>query len=335
MNHLPSALFLITLQMAAVAHAQPNESSARNCTVLKLNKVLFAEENHTPTAGYYCLDRDITVPLVRDWHAGGAEKYYNPRSYSYLDIWASGTSIDFNGHTLTLKAYGITGIACGSANPSDNSPCIGLSIRNGKIRTRFGSGVDARNYVLRDYRYPQAGIRIESMHIQVENKASEAIGISIMGAGSVIRNNIIEIDSTGESLARAVSLFGSGALIENNLIVYKGPVGKSVYAVSEEEKREYALDSAPIVLADGDSTIIRNNDIVIQRGLFGTPPKHAIALFRSKDVVLENNRVYGASTLYKAFDEKSSIVDKGGNEFRSIFRRPWSRPKTPVSGSND
>lgn len=330
MKRLFALLFLTP--MAATANAQPEEPPA-DCTVLKLNKTLFAEENDIDSSGRYCLDRDMTVPISRDWHAGGGEKKYNPDSYSYLSILKPHVSTDFKGHTLTIKTFGITAISCGSGNDWDKSPCIGFSLRNGGIHTRYGGGVSLRSYQLNG-QYPQAGL-IENMHMQI--KANEADGIFIMGTGSVIRNNIIEIEATGEGMARAVSLFGSGALIENNLIVYKGQAGKSVYyeTTSAEYHNEYAFDSAPIVLADGDGTIIRNNDIVIQRGLFGTPPKHAIALFRSKDVVLENNRVYGASTLYKAFDEKSSIVDKGGNEFRSIFRRPWSRPKTPVSGSND
>lgn len=322
MNRLPGVLLLIMIsQMAAVANAQQEELRT-GCTVLKLSKILFSDENTISSSGRYCLDRDMTVPLVRDWHVGGVEKRYNPQSYSYIGVVdAPSTSIDFEGHTLTLKAYGVTGIGCGSANSYDGLPCMGLSIRNGTIRTRFGSGVIVENYVPNKNHYPQAGIRIEGMHIQVENKRSEATNIFIVGAGAIIRNNIIEIETTGDSLTRAVNLFGSGALIENNLIVYKGPAGHGEGA--------HPIESAPIILTDADGTIIRNNDIVIQRGLFGTPPKYAIGLFRSKGVMLENNRVYGADALYKAFDEKSSVVDKGGNEFRSIFRRPWSRPKTP------
>lgn len=305
--------------MAAIAYAQHEEFST-GCTVLKLSKTLFSDVNAISSSGRYCLNRDTTVPLVRDWHAGGGEKYFGGGVYDYITINTSKTTLNFNGHTVKVKPFGIIGVLCSDGN----FKCTDVTIQNGKIATNSGIGIlmqyPGRNYLVTNN-------VIENMHIIVSNKGNNVSGIAAAGGGIVVRNNIIEVEADKDAWNKVIDLAGSGALIENNLIIFKGPVGKSVYPVSEEEKREYALDSAPIVLADGDGTIIRNNDIVIQRGLLGTPPKYAIGLFRSKDVVLENNRIYGADVLYKAFDEKSSVVDKGGNEFRSIFRRPWSHPK--------
>src|SRR5207245_1502586 len=129
--------------------------------------------------------------------------------------------------------------------------------------------------------------------------ASIAVTIGIKGAANTIRGNTIEI-TDGQA---GIYLYGPNQVIENNVIIFKGKAA--------------VPSAAAIKLHLGDGSIIRNNIIVIDSGDGPEVPQSAISLIDSKGVVIENNRVYGTSTLWKDWDGASSAMESGTTWLRS------------------
>ena len=127
--------------------------------------------------------------------------------------------------------------------------------------------------------YPERRVLIEHMNIKIK---SDKPAIMIQGAGTVIRNNVIEVDG-----GTAIWLGGPNALVENNTIIING-------------NKEPVTADAAIRLKHGDGAIFRNNKIIIK----GKANRRAVSTFNSAGFVFENNTIYGLDKnepLAKAF----------------------------------
>ena len=127
--------------------------------------------------------------------------------------------------------------------------------------------------------YPERHVLIEHMNIRIK---SDKPAIMVQGAGTVIRNNVIEVDG-----GTAIWLGGPNALVENNTIIING------------DKEPVTADAA-IRLKHGDGAIFRNNKIIIK----GKANRRAVSTFNSAGFIFENNTLYGPNKnepLAKAF----------------------------------
>jgi hypothetical protein len=115
-------------------------------------------------------------------------------------------------------------------------------------------------------KYPNRNIRIENMSIR-----SSDVGIIVQGAGTVIRDSVIEV-KTGT----AIWIYGPNALIENNTIIVHGD-----YKLLDAD--------APIRLHHGNGAVIRGNRIIIA----GNSRKRIISAFDTGSFTLEGNRFQG------------------------------------------
>ena len=111
-------------------------------------------------------------------------------------------------------------------------------------------------------------------------------GIRLMGSHNRITNSRIEVTDSKS----AIYLFGPDNVIENNIIVFRG--------------RGVTPSAAPIKLHHGDRTIIRNNVIIMEGP--DQDVRQAVSLIESRDVMLENNRVYGTGPVVQPYGEGSS-----------------------------
>lgn len=152
--------------------------------------------------------------------------------------------------------------------------------------------------------YQQRSIRIENIHInaryskKISSRARDG-AINIQGAGTIIRNCVIETDGS-----TALWLFGPNAVIENNTIIVHGasPVREA---------------DAPIRLHHGDGALIRNNRIVIKDGA----NRRGISVFDTGAITVEKNTFYGMTEkddVAKAFTGSLEIKESG-----SRFEPAW------------
>jgi len=307
--------------------------------------------------GRYCLSEDITAPkplVPRDSHEG-------PGNDGLLKIFGNDVTVDLQGHTLYAEISGtglLQSRFAGREDALNNRPSRRhITVRNGTLRSRTSFGIRfgemfnhgvfaslASDYTAYSSRqvmgpaeraklaagevdqyvessmkklkedlprsvddFPMTRHRIEDLRIESNTMGSLGgqnaflTALGIQGGGNVIRNNTIEVTS-GHA---AIYLFGPDQIIENNIIVFKG--------------RPATPSAAPIKLHMADGSIIRNNDIVVE-GWEGLP-EAAISLVDSKNVRIENNRIYGIKTAYKTWDEQSAAVTSD-NDFRILVRRP-------------
>jgi hypothetical protein len=129
--------------------------------------------------------------------------------------------------------------------------------------------------------YPVRNLRIENMRIRTKD-----VAVVLQGAGTVIRDSIIEVDS-----GTALWLYGPDAVIENNTIIVNGR------DTSDSPLREA---DAAIRLHHADGAVIRNNRIVIK----GNAPKRIVSTFETGPFTLESNRFQGVTNkdvIAKAF----------------------------------
>ena len=123
--------------------------------------------------------------------------------------------------------------------------------------------------------YPDRSLRFENLIIRTRNT-----GIVVQGAGTVIRNNIIETDD-----GTAIWSYGPNALIENNTIIVHGTddgPGGPIFPRPAD---------APIRVHHADGTIIRNNRIII----LGRHPDRALSVFDTGEFRFEANKIYGVT----------------------------------------
>jgi hypothetical protein len=114
-------------------------------------------------------------------------------------------------------------------------------------------------------------------------------GITIMGRRNTIRNSRIEVNNP----RAGIYLFGPDNLIENNILIFRG--------------KPRTESAAPIKLHAGSRTIIRNNVIIMDTA----SPRQAVSLIESDDVVLQNNRIFGAGELVRRYDDASGFKSTG------------------------
>jgi hypothetical protein len=334
------ALFLLAALAAALwlpAHAQDDcvVPRATSATTSIWTALLDVTES-----GQYCLERSVKAPRIRGLF-GERDSPYD----AMLQIKASNVVFDLRGFSLDMEPINMRGVASGYwLDPSQQRR---ITVRNGSIHSRGGEAIafsaPPRGSLLADFQavyesvnprggafnrdaaagaykelidmlpktaadYQETAHLLESLTLVVEfggrNACRQCTAIRMKGASNTIRNSTIEI-ADGHA---AIHLFGPNQIIENNIIVFKG---KAALA-----------SAAAIILHQGDGTIIRNNDIIIQSA-GEEAPQAAIALIDSKNVLVEGNRVYGVTTLTRAWDERSSAIDRN-NDFRSLLRRPWA-----------
>ena len=145
--------------------------------------------------------------------------------------------------------------------------------------------------------YLQRNVLIEKMTITTQQAA-----IVIQGAGTVIRDNVIDV-----SAGTAIWIYGPGAVIENNTIIVHGRgLGKDPLLEAD----------APIRLIHGDGAIIRNNRIVAAADAH----HRAISLFNTGAIKVEGNRFEGMTAnddWAKAFLGTARVEAKD-NKFGSV-----------------
>lgn len=144
--------------------------------------------------------------------------------------------------------------------------------------------------------YQSRGIVLENLHIRVKR-----YGAVIEGGGTIVRNCVIEVDQHA-----ALFIYGPQALIENNVLIVNG-IGSS-------------LDGDAIVrLHGGSDSVIRNNQLVLAGGV----SRPAVSLASSRNVIMENNKLYGLENLFRALDDFSSLVQKDN---QNLPLTNWRKP---------
>jgi hypothetical protein len=147
--------------------------------------------------------------------------------------------------------------------------------------------VDPWNY------QPDTRFTLDNLNIKAGGR-----GVIMTGAGNVLRNSTIEVDSD-----TAVYLYGPGSVVEGNTFI-----------IHQNPKYPYpAARPAALKLRDADGALIRNNRFIVKGGPFGMfkgQAEVAINLLESRDVVIENNVIEGAKGLVRQ-DEASSMIEQG------------------------
>ena len=252
--------------------------------------------------GRYCLQGDITAVQRFDIHAGGFKSFGGQGliSIACSDRFPCGQggksgpfSIDLQNHNLIAEAENMIGV-------ENSSGPLNVTVRNGRIRVP-GRGYPNRGIYLRSQNtqqmvkgepctlstpgcedlaasetdgkrgpvYEATGYVIDTVDIRAGWR-----GVHIGGAGTVLRNSVIEVDGSV-----AVYQLGPGAVIENNTFIIHG----------KGERRAF---DAVLKLRDAHGAIVRNNTFVFRGGIFSKAPA-AINLLDSSDVLVTGNRFKG------------------------------------------
>lgn len=272
------------------------EDMACRPLVPQVNEKLVLEQG-----GQYCLARDLQIE--RRWNLPDAVSRLPKES---LVIAADRVTLDLQGHTIQAgnKSRGIK-----IGNEIEDRNAKGpqqITLRNGALDSEIAAGIDAgfdalsipsdreffgTSHWSSDYTrfvewrmrarpagpsgYRQRDIRIENMRIDARDRRptpdARPGAITIQGAGTVIRNCVIETNA-----GTAIWIFGPDAIIENNTIIVHG----------DAPLREA---DAPIRLHHADGAVIRNNRFIIK----GNAHQRGISVFDTGPVTVENNIFYG------------------------------------------
>ncbi len=203
------------------------------------------------TQGVYCLNANLETNLA----SGNA-----------ITITVNNVVIDLNGHKIGNLAAGQTTTANGIyAYQRQN-----ITIRNGTVRG-FYSGINLDD--TSPYTTSQGHI-IEDIRADLNTY----VGISVMGRGNIIRNNIVV--STGRtdvttSPAYGINIFGPGNRVINN----------DVY----ETKEHGASGAFGIYGYASNGAVIDNNRV--GNAALGTGTSYGIYLYSANDVLLTNNKI--------------------------------------------
>lgn len=134
--------------------------------------------------------------------------------------------------------------------------------------------------------YPARHITIENLKIKIKGGGRAIVR---QGAGTIIRNNVIEVEG-----GTAIWSAGPNAVIEGNTIIVTG------------RKNVVSADAA-IRLKHGGGAVIRNNRFIIKSGA----NKRLISVFDSGEFRFENNKVGGLKK-----DEKIAFAFSGTLKIR-------------------
>lgn len=245
----------------------------------------------------------------------------NPPEETMLRISAPDVKIDLGGHLLLGEARWTTGMEI-----DNNLNHKKVRVKNGRIITmrmpavsftslQYGpmlslfedfetkaSGVEKLRAFKFDVStqpraasaYPRTEHEVSSIFLQSE-RSNYVIGMQ--GAGNVVmRSKIVAINSDS-----GIYLFGPNSVIEDCIIIFKNYRGTQASA-------------APVRIHRGDGTIIRNNVIVIEGGRERELP--AISIIDSKNVLVENNKLYGTGLMVKKWDEQSEVREVHNQRLR-------------------
>jgi len=275
--------------------------------------------------GSYCLNSDVDV-----LGSTGPGMSHGTTNGTLLQIKTSNTSINLQGYSMHAIASGIKVV--GTDLVRNRSALHSIFINNGLMTSSTDSGIllglsnEPRGSLISDFgalsknlsereinysykyflsklpenslSYKRTAHQLFNLHITANSlgaKRPNMVGVAIMGGGNVIRNSVIEI-TQGQA---ALYLFGPDQIIENNVIW--------IHSNTNLEAK------AAIRLHQGDNSVIRNNDIIVEDCTFDKNCS-AIALFDSSGVKIEGNRIYGVKQVSSHFGASQSNVEEN-NEF--------------------
>lgn len=335
---MKNIFFTILLNLVICFANAQTPSSAEPCDNILTKRLSGSREfifDDIKKSGNYCLNENI-----KNGQPGYifAEGRFASSAGNILKVSASNVNIDLKGYML----HGMSGITGGRftkkiENAKKGEPSVeyigvkNIHIKNGTIymdglSVRLSTLIKGLSYssLLHDFEYtslnidkvltssaaesakeelqksqeklnnlradfPKSENILENLKITTE-EAERSPAVGLQGAGNIIRNSTIEVT---DGMA-TVYLFGPNQLIENNIIIFKGKASTP--------------SSAPIKIHLADNSIIRNNIIIID-SFNNKKPVSAVSIIDSKNVVLENNRIYGTNALWKAWDEVSSVKE--------------------------
>lgn len=155
--------------------------------------------------------------------------------------------------------------------------------------------------------YPIRNLHIENMRIRSQDYA-----VVLQGAGTVIRDSVIESDS-----GTALWLYGPNATIENNVFI--------VHCLSKKQSLQGRSQcqemDAPIRLMHGDGAIIRNNRFVLKENAH----KRVISLFDTGAITVEGNTYTGLDTLQQAIQSFRGPGEVTGSTINRVDNSPWAK----------
>jgi hypothetical protein len=156
--------------------------------------------------------------------------------------------------------------------------------------------------------YLERDVHLENLHFIVRglSKGTGAGGgaVSIQGAGTVIRNCVIETDD-----GNAIWIFGPNAVIENNTIIVHG-------------KNRLREADAPIRLIQADGAVIRGNKFVIR----DKANRRGISTFETGPISVEDNIFFGMSKgdeVARAFLGELHM-NESGSKFEPVWKALFS-----------
>lgn len=238
--------------------------------------------------GNYCLTADMTRS-----EAGGEATSPIPM----VIIGSSDVVLDLNGHTITSKYWGTTGIEVQQQQPG--VPLKKITIRNGRIELPGDDAIVLSKYWRHHHwplddvppvvpmKYEPANILLENLHIKTKGPP-----IRLEGSGNIVRNCRIDAGERGTSV-----FFGNDVQLINNEFV-----------VTLSSKYPYP---AAIWLRDADNGVLIGNTIRVSKS-FGFFRTFGIVLKNSEKVRIEHNTIEGAThavtLLHSTAEQKNNAI---------------------------
>ena len=135
-----------------------------------------------------------------------------------------------------------------------------------------------------------AAYLVRNLHIENMRLRSKEYAVVLQGAGSVIRDSVIETDS-----GTALWIYGPNAVIENNTII----VHCLTIPMSYRTGAAYCDDmDGPIRLQHGDGAVIRNNHFILR----DQAKPRVLSLFDTGSITFEGNTFTGLDDPEKAIE---------------------------------
>lgn len=243
----------------------------------------------------WCLQEDAVQARLWDWHAGRFK--ISNDDVGIVSVLGDDVSFDLRGHRIENRWYPNGGALLFLFGP-DSTYEEGFvirrtTIRNGRMISPGRSGVaidlvatgprglrnvgrtdEARAGRVSPTAFAPTAHRIENMTLGAGRHA-----ILIDGRDNVIRGNRIVVEGS-----TAIVATGPGVVIEDNDIDVR----------ATQRSLDLGEDPPfPVRLLHADGARVRNNRIRYTGGAAGRPPRAAVELTRSRDVVVDGNVLVG------------------------------------------